>query len=406
MRIAIIGGGIGGLSASLALRQFGFEPDVFEQAPELLEVGAAIAVWPNAMRLLQGLGIGETVIQHSGIIEQIRWLTQNGRPLNQVRFQKTDAPAVALHRAELQSVLVRALPANSIHLGRVFLGCRQEGDVVRVRFADASTIECDLLIGADGLHSQVRTQLLDDGPPSLRGYTTWRGIADPAPRATVAGTAVEIYGRGKRFGIGPVGQGRIGWWATVNDQHRLRNEEMRRPTDGAGSTGVETAHPSPRELLRLFEGWCEPVLELIQTTRPTSMVKNEVFDRPPTKTWGTGRMILLGDAVHPTTPNLGQGGCLAIEDAVVLARCLHKYSESARTPSQAGINSTLRTYEGLRRARTSAIAKYSRRYGAIGQWENATAARLRNVMLALLPNVLTQRLLQMIFSYDAYAISI
>ena len=402
MRIAIIGGGIGGLSASLALRQFGFEPEVFEQAPELLEVGAAIAVWPNAMRLLQALGIGETVIQHAGIIEQVRWLTEDGSPLNHVRFQQTDAPAVALHRAELQSVLLRSLPENSIHLGHVFLGWHQEGDVVSARFADGSSIECDLLIGADGLHSQVRTQLLDDGPPLQRGYTTWRGIADSAPAGTVPGTAVEIYGRGKRFGIGPVGQGRIGWWATVNDQ----DGEKKRRGEDAGAGVVDASHASPRELLRLFEGWCEPVLELIQTTRPTSMVKNAVFDRSPTKKWGRGCITLLGDAVHPTTPNLGQGGCMAIEDAVVLARCLHKCSKFTRTPSQADINSSLRTYERLRRARTSAIARYSRHYGVIGQWESATAVRLRNVMLALLPNALTQRLLQMIFSYDAYAISI
>ena len=398
MRIAIIGGGIGGLSASLALRQFGFEPEVFEQAPELLEVGAAIAVWPNAMRLLQALGIGETVIQHAGVIEQVRWLTEDGSPLNQMRFQPTDAPAVALHRAELQSVLLRALPENSIHLGHVFLGWQQEGDVVSGRFADGSSIACDLLIGADGLHSQVRTQLLDDGPPLQRGYITWRGIADSAPAGTVPGTAVEIYGRGKRFGIGPVGQGRIGWWATVNEQKKR--------TDDAAAAVVDALHASPRELLRLFEGWCEPVLELIQTTRPNSIVKNAVFDRLPTRKWGTASMTLLGDAVHPTTPNLGQGGCMAIEDAVVLARCLHKCRKSTGTPSQADIISALRTYERLRRPRTSAIATYSRRYGIIGQWESATAVRLRNLMLALLPNALTDRLLQMIFSYDAYAISI
>ncbi|MDQ2856516.1 MAG: FAD-dependent monooxygenase [Acidobacteriota bacterium] len=405
MRIAIIGGGIGGLSASLALRQFGFEPEVFEQAPELLEVGAAIAVWPNAMRLLQRLGIGETVIQHAGIIEQVKWLTQDGRSLNQVRFQKTNAPAVALHRAKLQNALVRALPANSIHLGRVFLGWQQEGDVVSARFADGSSVKCDLLIGADGLHSRVRAQLLADGPPSPRGYTAWRGIADRAPAATSHGTAVEIFGRGKRFGIGPVGQGRIGWWATVNDPDLPVNKETRRRT-AADAPGAEMSQPLQRELLRLFESWCEPVLELIQATPATSIVKNEVFDRRPTRKWGVGPIILLGDAVHPTTPNLGQGGCLAIEDAVVLARCLNKCNESNSTSSPANINRALRTYEELRWARTSAIANYSRRYGAIGQWESVMAARLRNNLLSLLPHKLTQRLLQMIFSYDAYGTSV
>jgi 2-polyprenyl-6-methoxyphenol hydroxylase-like FAD-dependent oxidoreductase len=249
-------------------------------------------------------------------------------------------------------------------------------------------------------------QLLNDGSPSLRGYASWRGIADSAPAATAPGTAVEIYGRGKRFGIGPVGQGRIGWWATVNDQDRRGDGEMKSGADGTEPSVEEASHPSRLELLRLFEDWCEPVLELIQTTRSTSIVKNAVFDRSPTKKWGTGCITMLGDAVHPTTPNLGQGGCMAIEDAVVLARCLHKCGECTRTPSAADINSALRTYELLRRPRTSALAAYSRRYGVIGQWESATAVRLRNMMLALLPNNLTQRLLQMIFSYNAYAIHI
>jgi 2-polyprenyl-6-methoxyphenol hydroxylase-like FAD-dependent oxidoreductase len=398
MRIAIIGGGIGGLSVSLALRQFGFEPEVFEQAPELLEVGAAIAVWPNAMRLLQRLGIGETVMQHAGIIEQVRWLTQDGNVLNQVRFPHTDAPAVALHRAELQDALRRALPANSIHLGHPFRKYQHEGEVVRARFSDSSSIDCDLLIGADGLHSQVRTQLLDDGMPSACGYTSWRGIAESAPAIMEAGNAVEIYGRGMRFGLGPVGQGRVGWWATVN--------KVPSSTEGAASTVAETSDPMRRELLQLFTGWCEPVLELIQTTHSKSMVRNDVFDRPPAKLWGTERVTLMGDAVHPSTPNLGQGGCMAIEDAIVLARCLHKYGESGSSASAAEINGALQTYEELRRPRTAAIAKYSRRYGMIGQWDGATSTRLRNLLLQLLPQKVTRGLLNRIFSYDAYNVSI
>jgi len=120
MRIAIIGGGIGGLTAALALRQFGFAAHVFEQAPELLEVGAAIIMWPNAMRVLDRLALGVAIRQHGGVVGQTLWLTRDGKLLNQVRLPKTDAPAVALHRADLQQILLNALPQDSIHLGHVF----------------------------------------------------------------------------------------------------------------------------------------------------------------------------------------------------------------------------------------------------------------------------------------------
>src|SRR5215471_9409183 len=120
MRIAIIGGGIGGLNTALALRKFGFEPQVFEQAPDLLEVGAAILMWPNAMRVLHRLGLAETIRQHGGILNQARWLTRDGKLLKDFRLPKTDVPAVALHRAELQRTLLQALPRDSIHLGHVF----------------------------------------------------------------------------------------------------------------------------------------------------------------------------------------------------------------------------------------------------------------------------------------------
>ncbi len=169
MRIAIIGGGIGGLTAALALRQFGFAPAVFEQAPQLLEVGAAILMWPNAMRVLRRLGLADAVQQHGGKLEQALWLRQDGKHLNQFRLPQMDEPAVALHRADLQKLLVEALPAEYIHLDHSFEKFETHSDVVLAHFADGSSFECDVLIGADGLHSRARLQLLDDGAPIDRG---------------------------------------------------------------------------------------------------------------------------------------------------------------------------------------------------------------------------------------------
>jgi 2-polyprenyl-6-methoxyphenol hydroxylase-like FAD-dependent oxidoreductase len=400
MRIAIIGGGIGGLTAALALRQLGFEPQVFEQAPELLEVGAAIIMWPNAMRVLHRLGLSEQIRHDGGVLAEARWLNLDGRLLNHFTLPKTDLPAIVLHRARLQEELLRALPHDSIHLDHVFEACEQHSDVVIAKFADGTSLEFDLLIGADGLHSRVRAQLLNDGPPVYRGYIAWRGVVSFTPKSLPPASAIEIYGNGKRFGIGPLGFDKVGWWVSIN----------KNSPDVAEASGPETeADASPREeLLQLFDGWCEPVPELIRATPLPSLICNPVFDRKPVRKWGDGSVTLLGDAIHPLTPNLGQGGCLAIEDAAILARCLNKYVSvtNGAKPSAASISVALRKFEMLRFARTATVARCSRMYGVVGQWENPRAVTLRRMALASVPAGLTQRLLRWVSDYDAYAINI
>src|SRR5215213_9339422 len=148
MRIVIIGGGIGGLAAALALRREGFEIAVYERAPALLEVGAAIAVWPNAFRVLERLGLGGDVLGRAGRINRARWLDRDGTLYKQFSFPETSAPAVALHRADLQATLRRALPEGSLQLGKTFEDYGQEGEALRLRFADGTEFACDVLVGA------------------------------------------------------------------------------------------------------------------------------------------------------------------------------------------------------------------------------------------------------------------
>ena len=273
--------------------------------------------------------------------------------------------SVALHRADLQSTLLHALPPSWIKLNHSLLGYDQRNNGVVATFANTATREADFLVGADGIHSDVRSQLLGDGPPSYRGYTVWRGIASVAPDSVSANTAVEMHGRGQRFGIGPVGNGRVGWWATANSV-----------------TEQHSSDDTQSELLRLFHSWYKPAVQLIEATASNHILTTPAFDREASSTWGDKRVTLLGDAIHPTTPNLGQGGCLAMEDAMVLARCFEKYGPTEEA---------LRKYEGCRQRRTAAITKYSRFYGTVGQSENQLARGLKKSLLSLAPEAVLQR---------------
>src|SRR5690242_3418691 len=359
VQIAIIGGGIGGLTAALALQQSGFQAEVFEQAPVLHDVGAAIAMWPNAMRVLEHLRVGQKIIEYGGVVAELCWMDQNGFLLNRVRISDGKTPAIALHRSDLQRTLRQALPQSLIHLGHTIVRYEQRGDKMIARFANGNSVEADFMIGADGVHSRVRSQFINDGDPITRGYTIWRGTSPFTPPAIPPETGIELYGRGKRFGVGPVGLGRTGWWASANTDQ----------TD---------------QLTDLFAGWYRPLIELIEATPPGSILKTVATDREPNKRWGTGRMTLLGDAIHPTTPNLGQGGCLSMEDALVLARCFEKHGAS---------EDALRTYERLRYHRTAVLTRMSRYYGRVGQLENVWARALRRIPLSLAPELLAQRMM-------------
>ncbi|MCA1618066.1 MAG: FAD-dependent monooxygenase [Acidobacteria bacterium] len=381
MRIVIVGGGIGGLAAALALRREGFEPSVYEQAPELLEVGAGIAVWPNAFRVLERLGLGGEVLARAGHIRRASWLGHDGTTYKHFAFPETGAPAVALRRADLQATLCGALPASSLRLGKTFEGFAEQGGEVVARFGGGTEVACDVLVGADGLHSRVRAQVLGAGGPVYRGYSVWRGVARLREATLPPSTALEVYGEGRRFGVGPLGLGRTGWWATANEPE---------------GTPESPAEHAPK-LSRLFGGWCSPVTELVGATPSESILRNAAYDRPRAARWGRGAVTLLGDAVHPMTPNLGQGGCMAVEDAAVLARCLAKYEGPGRA---------LRAYESRRRARADAVARYSRLYGAVGQWEGGAATRLRARLLASVPEAVGRKLLRMVFDYDAYAVEV
>jgi 2-polyprenyl-6-methoxyphenol hydroxylase-like FAD-dependent oxidoreductase len=373
--IGIIGGGIGGVAAAVALHRAGIHATVYERAHELREVGAGMMLWPNATRVLKELGVLERVAAVSGPNQHFLVRSSAGPILMNIRLGKFDVPALCTRRSDLLNALISALPAERVRLGHDFAYLDQRMSGVGVHFSGGVSAEHDFVIGADGIRSRVRSLVLGIHEPVYRGYTVWRGLTRLAG-AVPTGSNSESWGRGKRFGILNTGGDRFTWYATANTH-----------------PGHVDAYEGRRhELLQMFAGWHEPVESLIAGTEEGAILKNGAYDLPPLKRWGHGRVMLLGDAAHPCTPNLGLGGCMALEDALVLARSFC----SEATPELA-----LRRYESLRRRRTSHVQRRSLLMGHIGQWENLVIAAGRQVMTGMLPAKLFERNLRKVYSYAA-----
>jgi 2-polyprenyl-6-methoxyphenol hydroxylase-like FAD-dependent oxidoreductase len=353
----IIGGGIGGLATAVALRRAGWEIEVFERAPGLEEVGAGLSLWRNALAALDRIGLLES-LRALGVEGQTgAFRKPSGKTLLTMKAGTTDTASggiiLLLHRAELLDVLCRAAGPDVIRLGARCIWLDQDAATVTAHFEDGRTARGDLLIGADGLRSAVRSTLFGPEPPRYGGYAAWRGVTQFDHARLTPG---ETWGRGRRFGQWGMTKGRVYWYATESVP-----EGQGDPSEGR-----------KQGLLKLFRGWHEPVEDLIEATDESAILRNDVYDRPALRQWSVGRATLLGDAAHPMTPDMGQGACQAIEDAVVLADCLNRGSDVAEA---------LRAYESRRIPRTRRVVRESRQAGTIAQWSNPLACRIREALL-------------------------
>jgi 2-polyprenyl-6-methoxyphenol hydroxylase-like FAD-dependent oxidoreductase len=373
--IGIIGGGIGGVAAAVALHRAGIHATVYERANELGEVGAGMMLWPNATRVLKELGLLERVAALSGPNRHFLVRSSTGSILMNIGLGHFDVPALCTRRSDLLDALISALPANRVRLGHDFGYLERQKSSVGIHFSNGVSAEHDFLIGADGIRSRVRSQSLGVHDPIYRGYIVWRGLARLKGSVPDSSNS-ETWGRGKRFGILNTGADRFTWYATANTDH----------------DHVDSPEGRQRELLQMFAGWHQPVESLLAGTEEGAILKNGAYDLPPLKRWGHGRVMLLGDAAHPCTPNLGLGGCMALEDALVLAKSFCREA----TPELA-----LRRYESLRRRRTRHVQQRSLLMGHIGQWENLLITAGRQVMTGMLPARIFERNLKKVYSYAA-----
>ncbi len=349
---AVVGAGIGGLAAAIALRQAGWEATVYEAAPEVRPLGAGLSIWPNGVRALRDIGLGDLAAaapRADGALRRADGSALAGFDPDalEARF---GAPLVGFHRADLHEGLIAALGAE-----RVRTGMRVEGlEDGELRFEDGASAQADLVVGADGLNSTVRAALLGDGEPRDSGIVAFRGVAGldgPVP-------AGEWWGAGSVAGLLPLGNGRVYWYLA----HR-----------GELDRGA---------LPELVAEYGEPVREVVSRTDAEHVLLHRLYDRDPVPSWSRGTATLLGDAAHPMLPFLGQGAGSALGDAAALG---------AAVAVEPDVESGLAAYEQARLERTAALVAGSRKAAKAALLESRVGRRVRNALVSKAPESIRLR---------------
>jgi salicylate hydroxylase len=345
LTVAMVGGGIGGLFAANALIAQGLDVAVYEQAPALGEIGAGVFLTPNSVRQLQRVGLGPAVEKAGARVGAgSQYFRHDGAPIAPV--QVTDSSGwnatFGMHRADLVALLAAALPAGMVHTGHRCTGFAQDTGAAQLTFANGASAQADVVIAADGIHSELRPYVFPPSRPVFHGSVAYRGLV---PRETIPHWPVERWqmwlGTGKHFLAFPVRAGRmINYVGFVP-----ADEEMKESWSAPGD---------PDLLRREFAGWDPRVGELLRNVQTT--FRWALYDREPLPTWTNGRLSLLGDAAHPMLPHLGQGANQSIEDGMALATILAR-------ANRASAPAALAAYERLRRERVAQVQRGARENG-------------------------------------------
>ncbi len=369
--VIIVGGGIAGLAAAIALRLRGVEAVVLEQALELREIGAGLLLAPNGCAVLERLGALPALLSgHSLAVPCWELRDWRGKLLSTLTIPRAGEPSISTRRSDLQRALMQCLPDDAVQLGCSVTGAELVADGVCLVLADGRQISARRVIVADGAHSLTRAALWPGREPRYCGYVGWRGLVDYLPEGWEGGRVSESWGPGRRFGIATVGGGRIYWYASSNvPESRCRDQ-------------VNVA-----QLRRDFADWHSPVTEILEVMPEEDLLQHPISDRRPEWSWQREeKVVLLGDAAHPLTPNLGQGASMAMEDAWELAVQWGKADAMAR-------------YERRRRMRLLRLWAISRGLGKMIQWENPALCWLRDAQMRTIPNAFSTTMMRGLLRY-------
>jgi len=381
MRIAVIGAGVGGLTLANGLQRAGIEVSVFERACEPPTAGSGLSVFGNGWRALDAVGVGDAVREIAG--SAVSGLQAGQRAPDGTWLARTPVRALTalriVHRAELHAVLEAQLRPGTVRYAHAAHVSGTDG-LLAVRAPGGNTVErFAVVVGADGIRSATRSALGLDTGVRYAGYSTWRGITSSP--VNLHGAAGETWGRGLRFGYAPLQDGRVYWFAVATMPAQV-------------DVGDELGHVRTR-----FAGWHDPIGALLDATDPATVFRLPIEDLDrPLSAFHRGRCVLLGDAAHAMTPDLGQGGNQAMEDAADLTARLHaQLADGPNAP--AGVAAALDAYDRARRGRTQAVAARARSVGRVAQARGFLSAPLRNALLRVTPSAAVARQLDELQSW-------
>ncbi len=343
MNVVIIGAGMGGLTTGIALKKFGHQVRIFEQTEKILPVGAAISLWSNGVKCLNYLGLTDKIAKLGGQMDDLAYVDGlTGDVMTQFSLlpliEEVGQRPYPVARADLQNMLMDEFGRDQIYLGKKMVSLEDKADYVEVHFADGSSTQADLLIGADGTHSLTRTYVLGQQVQRrYAGYVNWNGLVEISEDLAPAQQWTTYVGEGKRASLMPVADGKFYFFLDV-------------PLPA----GLDNNRDEYKKLLKqYFVDWCQPVQQLIERLEPQKTNRVEIHDIEPFTQFYKGRVVILGDAAHSTTPDIGQGGCQAMEDAIYLARSLQI--------NTLGLEDALRRYQNKRNERANELVLRARK---------------------------------------------